>query len=186
MNIMAKIKITELKKKLKGFENKELTELIVELYKFNDDVKQYLSSKFIGEEANTQLYEAAKKKIKDEFFPERGFGKMRLNVAKKAITDFKKITGDLGRTLDLMLFYVEMDTAFTKTYGDVEERFYNSMASMYDKVATECEKDKALFLKYRERLYAVVQKSARTGWGYHDDLSSIYDSLERAMKAEVE
>ena len=36
----------------------------------------------MGEEAIVDLYEKTKKKINDEFFPDRGFGKMRLAEAK--------------------------------------------------------------------------------------------------------
>jgi hypothetical protein len=48
------------------------------------------------------------KKIKNEFFPDRGLGKRRLTEAKREITAFKKSTNDEKRTVDLMLFYVEM------------------------------------------------------------------------------
>lgn len=72
---MVKLKITELKKELKQMENKELIGVISELYKKIPDVQHYLSTRFIGEDAVQSLYESAKKKIKDEFFPDRGFGK---------------------------------------------------------------------------------------------------------------
>jgi hypothetical protein len=82
---MSILKLNELKKELKEFDQKELIQLISELYKLNKDVQHYLSNKFLGEEAIIDLYEKTKKKIKDEFFPERGFGKMRLAEAKSAI-----------------------------------------------------------------------------------------------------
>lgn len=45
-----KIKITDLKKQLKKYEQKELIELIVEMFKANKEVQNYLSSKFLGDE----------------------------------------------------------------------------------------------------------------------------------------
>lgn len=124
------------------------------------------------------LFESTKKKINDEFFPDRGFGKMRLSEARNAIANFKKITGDQLRTLDLMLFYVEVGTEFTNTYGDIDGKFYDSMVSMYNKVIIECDKDENLFKIFRDRLYAVVEESDGIGWGYHDDLCELYYSLE--------
>lgn len=98
-------------------ENKELIEVISELYKKIPDVQHYLSTRFIGEDAVQSLYESAKKKIKDEFFPDRGFGKMRLKEAKNAISNFKKLANDDMKTVDLMIYYVEMGTEFTNAYG---------------------------------------------------------------------
>ncbi len=113
----------------------------------------------------------------DEFFPAKGFGKMRLTKAKSAITNFKKLTNDHLKTVALMLFYVEVGTEFTNTYGDIDERFYNSMLSMYNKVIMECEKDEKLFHDLKNRLYDVVIKSDGIGWGYHDGLEDLYYSI---------
>ena len=32
-----------------------------------------------------------------------------------------------------MLYYVEMGVQFTNAYGDIDEAFYNSMESMYER-----------------------------------------------------
>ncbi|GGB61219.1 hypothetical protein F3157_17005 [Virgibacillus dakarensis] len=174
---VTKLKIPELKKNLKNYDQKELINVIADLYKLNDDVKDFLSVKFMGEEKIRELFERAKKEIEDEFFPEKGFGKMRLAKAKRAISDFKKLTGDLFRTIDLMLCYVEVGTEFTNTYGDIDEKFYDSMESMFHKVAKACEKDETLFIHFNDRLRAVVADSGGIGWGYHDSLTDIYNSL---------
>ncbi len=57
---MTTIKINELKKELKNLYNKELTQLIVELYKLNKETKQLLSNKFLGQEAVEAQYETTK------------------------------------------------------------------------------------------------------------------------------
>ena len=80
---MTKITLTELKKELKQFEQKELIQLVAELYKLNDDVKHYLSTRFLGEEAILALYETTNKKINNEFFPEQGHGKLHLKERQK-------------------------------------------------------------------------------------------------------
>lgn len=181
---MTKLTLSELKKELKPFEQKELIQLIADLYKLNGDVKHYLSNRFIGEEAITSLYEATKKKIENEFFPERGFGKMRLKEAKNAIANFKKLAGDHEKTVDLMLYYVEIGTQFTNTYGDIDAPFYNSMISMYGNVIDACNKDEALFRTFEERLYAIVEESEGIGWGYHDCIYDYYYSIEWPLEEE--
>lgn len=174
---ITKVKIPELKRHLKEYNQNELIKLIVDLYKQNNNIQDYLSVKLLGEETIQDLYENAKAEIENEFFPEKGFGKMRLSKAKSAITNFKKLTKDHLKTVDLMLFYVEVGTEFTNTYGDIDERFYNSMLSMYDKVIAECEKDEKLFHELKDRLYEVVVESDGIGWGYHDGLEDLYYSI---------
>jgi NAD-dependent DNA ligase len=181
---MTKIKITDLKKELKELDQKDIIQLICDLYKINKDVQHYLSSRFKGEEAVLHLYEETKKNINDEFFPDRGFGKIRLSVAKNVISNFKKLTNDDLKTIDLMLFYVEIGTEFTNTYGDIDSNFYNSMLKMYEKVVDECQKDEELFIKFKDRLYSVVQGSSGIGWGYHDYLVELYYSISYTFDEE--
>lgn len=173
-----KLKIPDLKKHLKKLEQNELIQIIADLYKMNQDVKDFLNVKFNGEKVIQELYERAENEIMDEFFSDKGFGKMRLAKAKKAITNFKKFTNDAERELELMLFYVEIGTEFTIIYGDIDERFYSSMESMFHKVVKACENDEKLFNKFRDRLYKIVMDTdGAVGWGYHDNLSDIYHSI---------
>ncbi|WP_240510121.1 hypothetical protein [Virgibacillus profundi] len=88
MTKVTKLKITELKKHLKEYDQKELIGLVSELYKLNNDVQHYLSVKYLGGETIADLFESAEKEIEDEFFPDRGFGKMRLAKAKSAGNQF--------------------------------------------------------------------------------------------------
>ncbi|RKQ33298.1 hypothetical protein D8M06_10870 [Oceanobacillus halophilus] len=96
---------------------------------------------------------------------------------KKEIANFKKVTDDYLKTVDLELFYVEMGTEYTNSFGDIGEGFYYSMVSMFQKVVEECEKDEEVFQHFKDRLYAVVVNSDGIGWGYHDALEEIYYSI---------
>lgn len=62
----------------------------------------------------------------------------------------------MDRTINLMLFYVELGTELTNVSGDINEQFDSSMESMYRKVAKACLRDKNLFAKLEDRLYAIV------------------------------
>lgn len=172
--IMTLLKVSELKKELKSIDQKELVQLITELYKLNKEVKQYLSNKFIGEEAEEALYNETARKIRNEFFPDRGDGKLRLQEAKKAISNYKKLSGDELSTLDLMLYYVELGTDFTLAYGDIDQRFYRSMESMYYNVVKECNNKKEYYDEIKDRLYSIVEKTDGIGWGYHDVIVEYY------------
>lgn len=174
---MGKLKVTDVKKYLKGLDQKELTAMIMEFYKANKSVQDYFAIKILGETAVQELFEKAQVEINNEFFPAKGHGKMRLSVAKKAISDFKKQTGDIVKTTDLMLYYVEIGTEFTNTYGDIDMPFYNSLLSVFQKVVETCEEDEQLYTQFSKRLYDVVEESDGVGWGYHDGLEQLYYSL---------
>jgi hypothetical protein len=61
--------ITELKKELKKLDNTELNELVLNIYKTNDKVKDIINVKFAGEEYQKQLLKLYKDKMFVEFFP---------------------------------------------------------------------------------------------------------------------
>lgn len=174
---MLKLKVADVKRYLKDLDNKELVGIITELFKANKPVQDYFAVKINGEAAIEELYARAAEAINNEFFPNRGHGKLRLSVAQKAISDYKKQTGDAEGTTGLMLYYVELGTEFTNTYGDIDLPFYNSMLSIWEKVVEACENDKQLYDLLSDRLYDVVDKSDGVGWGYHDGICDIYYSL---------
>jgi len=173
-----KIKVSDLKKQLKVYNQKELIELVLEMFKTNKDVQNYLSSKFLGEEVNEALFQEARKKIMNEFFPDRGDGKLRLAEAKKEITAFKKATNDEKRTLDLKLFYVEQGVEFTNTFGDINEGFYGSIARMFDQIAVECNQNEELYQAFSSRMRNVVSNVNGIGWGFEEALVEIYYSID--------
>ncbi|WP_404406874.1 DUF6155 family protein [Jeotgalibacillus malaysiensis] len=172
------IKLTEVKKSLKEYDQKELISLIGELYKLNPEVKNYLSAKFKGEEAVEVLFEEAQKKVKNVFFPDRGFGKLSLATAKKVISDFKKQTGDEEKTTELMFYYVKLGTEFTAMYGDIDGAFYSSMANTFAQVVEVIDTSYERVASYEDRLQSILEEAAQVGWGYPDALSEIYYDME--------
>ncbi len=120
--------VIELKKELIKFDNKQLIELIVDLYKKNKPVAEYLDF-YINPNENEKFLQY-KQKVFEAFFPKRGYN-YSLKDGKKAISDFKKLKPSPDLIADLMLFYVETGVQFTKTYGDINEAFYLSLESVF-------------------------------------------------------
>lgn len=175
----SQLPLPELKRYLKEASQPELISLIMDCYKMNDEVKKYFQMKLRPEETLTQLYEEAKRTIAYEFYPERGMPKMRLAQAKKAISEFSKLTDDFPKQIDLMLFYVEQGVSFTNDYGDIDERFYNSMASVYSQVVRKLidHDDVELYYYFHPRIEAAFHETSGCGWGFHDDLAYEYYEL---------
>ncbi len=75
-----------------------------------------------------------------------------------------------------MLFYVETDVRFTNEFGDIDDPFYNSIASVYLQALTLMAKEKILG-KFSDRAKVVVDDTRNIGWGFHDELSSVYSDF---------
>ena len=168
-----KINLNNLKQYLKSCSQEELISDIAELFKKFPSVKDYYQIKLYPQE-DKEIAAKYKKIIEDEFFPTRGLGKARLSVAKKAISDYKKICQTDAALIDLMLLYVEQGVKFTNAYGDIDEPFYLSMEGVY-KQAVEIIIKSNLKDIFQQRCQKIRSDTSGTGWGFHDTLTEVYE-----------
>ena len=166
------MKVSEFKSRLKQLKKEDLIIHLASLYQNFDNVKDYFISVLNPDEQKNiqQKYKAA---IQNEFFPKRGLGKARLSIAKKAISDFRKISNSSELICDLMLFYVEQGVEFTNAYGDINEQFYISMEDMYARTLKLMEKND-LAKVFKKRCFQIVVDTDGIGWGFHDALADLY------------
>jgi hypothetical protein len=110
-----------------------------------------------------------------QFFPERGYGKLQPRVARKATSDYRKATGDLAGTAELMLTYVEQGMQFTLQYGDIDAPFYSGLESVLVELTTllGTTAGTPLYPHFAGRLRALAQSAAQMGWGYGDAESAL-------------
>ena len=85
-----KITLNQLKQHLRNCAQEELITDVAELFKRFPSVKEYYQIKLYPQ-SEPKVLAKYKKTIEDEFFPARGFGKARLSIAKKAISDYRKV-----------------------------------------------------------------------------------------------
>jgi len=104
----------------------------------------------------------------------------KISNAKKAVSEFRKLCTDEKLNIELMLYYVEMGVDFTNTYGDIDEGFYHSVASMFYSVvnAINEQKDSKIYEDLQDRLSAVVDDSDGIGWGFHEEICDIYYQIQ--------
>ena len=171
---MKNITISKLKKALAEKSENDLLEEIITLFKKIPQVKEYYTVAF-SEEGENLILGKYKEIITNEFFPKRGYGKARLSVAKKAISDFKKISDKPPLLIDIMLHYVEQGVDFTDNYGDIDSPFYSSMEKMFGGALQLAEKYN-LLPYFKERCDEIVN-DACDGWGFKDGVSEIYDDF---------
>lgn len=163
--------IPVLKKKLADLERKELEKMLCDIYINCEQAEQMLNIILLDEMYGRKLLEQYQDKLDKIFFPydivRAGFS---LSMAKKVLSDFKKICQNIELISELKLYFVECGTEFTNMYGDMDERFYNVVCNIYHDVIESVSGDKTLFEKWNDRLINIVQESDGIGWGFHDYL----------------
>jgi len=162
--------LTDIKKELKKLDKDKLVEMLSDLYKKNKSVKEYFD--FYINPNEKELHAKYRDKVYEAFYPKRG-DRLKLSDGKKAISDFKNLEASRELLADLMLVYVETGVEFTNEYGDIDEPFYNSIASVYSQALTLMKKEKILD-NFSDRAKKIVDDTEDIGWGFHDELSYIY------------
>lgn len=123
-------------------------------------------------------------KIVEQFFPKRGEGKLKLGEARKAIRDYRKATGNIPGTAELLMTYVENGAEFTHLYGDIDERFYNSVESALNELAALLRgAAREMYPQFSERLAKVEQMTEDIGWGFHDFIVDVVGQLHDELSA---
>lgn len=162
-----------------------LIALVKDLYEASPDNRDFLHARFQAEEDTGAALEKYRQKIVEQFFPSRGFGKLKLSEARKAIRDYRKATGNLTGTIDLMLTYVENGTEFTHQFGDINEPFYNSLESVLNEMTQLLLREGSeLYRRFRERVQGLTTHADHIGWGYGDALRDQVYRLENELAGE--
>ena len=140
-------------------DKRELLKLVGDLYSLNKDNKVFIHSRFrIGKE---QL-EPYKKVISDALYPDIYKNKsIRLSAGRKAISEYRKATKDTIGSIELMVHYLECGNQFTVNFGDIDEQFYSSLASMFKSILhTLIKEPSEVQEQYFSRLERVVARDA--------------------------
>ncbi len=167
----------EFRQALAKLSRDELVKLVGDLYSVSRDSRRFLEARF----ALSASLESYKNIIHDALYPDvmKGEAPISFAAARKAISDYKKATGDRRGVLELMVFAVECGNAFTVNYGDIDERFYANLESLFTKTVQFLKAlDQNTIDEYLPRMKAVVEAANGIGWGYYDGIA---DSLYGAF-----
>ena len=164
---------TDIKAVLVNLDHKQLLKLVADLYKFSNENKTFLHTRYSVDGDKLGPY---KKIIDENMYPDVFRNKpIQVAKAKKAISSYSKAAGDDLGQVELMVYFVECGNRFTLDIGDIDEAFYDAMNSMYKQAI-----DKVLSLpakqqrEFKRRLKEIMTSSSGIGWGYHDTLADDY------------
>jgi hypothetical protein len=173
---------TAARQHLAAWDKPSLLALVRDLYDAEVTNRDFIQARCQAEDGGGEVLEKYRKKVVQPFFPARGVGKLKLGEARKAIRDYRKATGSVPGTAELLMTYVENGVRFTQEYGDIDERFYNSIESALGELAALLRGEvRELYPQFRNRLADIERRSDGIGWGFHDSTADVVFELEREL-----
>lgn len=168
---------------LKTQDDESLRDELLTLYKTFEVVREFYTPRI--EPSNIEkVIDKYKQVLEEQFCPQSAkwdFPELNYSVARKAISDFKKINSNPIAVIDLQLAYVEYGVECTLEYGDIDERFYNSMESMFRKTLKDMEEHGLLDL-FEKRCLLIQQKTRDLGWGFGDAITELCEEYFMSLK----
>ena len=164
-----------------------LLALVKDLYDSGAENRDFIQARCQTADSGGEVLETYRKKIVEQFFSKRadGIGALKLGVARKAIRDYRKATGNLSGTVELLMTYVENGAEFTHEYGDIDGPFYNSVESALGELAGLLRGEaQELYPQFSERLARVEQMAQGIGWGFGDFVADVVWQLEEQLTEE--
>jgi len=172
------------RQQLATWEKPALLALLKDLYEAAGGNRDFIHARSKAGECGGEALEKYRGKIVEQFFPARGFGKLKLGEARKAIRDYRKATGNVAGTAELLMTYVETGTEFTLDFGDIGERFYSSVESALDELAALLRGEaRGVYRQFSDRLAEVEEMASGIGWGFHDFVGDVVGQLEEELGA---
>lgn len=177
----------QIRKQLKEQNTDQLINLLKGLYDLSPANKAFIRSRFAESPQDTAFLEKSRQQVINAIYPpRRKYPNMpKFAQARKAINAYKKATGDIQGTIDLLLTYAERGTAFTNDFGDIDESFYERLETALYNVA-DLIKDSPtriqLYEYFRPRFQKLRKNAGRVGWGYGDTINDIVTELETLIE----
>lgn len=162
---------TAVRKQIKGWEPGALLALVKDLYDLAPANRDFLHARAAAATGDAATFAKYRKRVIDPFYPARGEGNLKLGEARKAIREYRKATGDIPGTIELLLVFCETGAEFTNEFGDIDERFYDSLGRGLDDLCDLVKQQgREAWEAVCDRLDKLVDDTDGIGWGYADDI----------------
>jgi hypothetical protein len=167
----------DVKTTLATFDRKSLVDLVRDLYEATPANRRFLHARLVP---TPNAIEEYRRLVADAVFPEP-LSKRRISLrdATAAITEYRRSTGDVAGTVDLMLTFVEAGTEQAADLGYGDENYFAALENKLDAVARLWPTLSAdVRTTIGERLKWVQGRAKAIGWGYCDYVDDIVARLK--------
>ena len=173
-----------LKIRLDTLDRKGLVGLVHDLYEASEVNRRFLEARFLPSGAAIEKYRHL---VEVAVFPDPLSQRpIRLRAASAAITEYRRSTGDVAGSVDLMLTFVEAGTEQAADLGYGDDPYFSALET---KVAAIMKSLGALSSEERTsataRLVRVRNRAQDIGWGYGDYLSDVVARLQPSESVNI-
>ena len=169
----------DVKTKLATFDRKSLVGLVHDLYQASTANRRFLHGRLLPSTSTLDKY---RQLVADAVFPDP-FSRRRVSLrdATAAITEYRRSTGDVTGTVDLMLTFIEPGTEQAADLGYGDEDYFSALENKVDAVA-KCWPTLSAEARAQAatRLACVRARAKDIGWGYGDYLDHVVARLKKS------
>lgn len=154
--------------------HRDLLGLVGDLYALRKENQDFLNARFLNDDSTLAPYKEAIERYISPAEPWKN--PVKISLARRAISDYRKAIGDPHGLAELMLFYVECGVSFTLEFGDIDEPFYDSVVRVFSdgmRMLDRCDQD--VIDKLLPRFAGAVHSTAEMGWGFYDSLRETFE-----------
>jgi hypothetical protein len=167
----------DVKTKLDAFDRKSLIGLIHDLYEASTANRRFLHARLLPSPSAVEKY---RRLVTQAVFPDP-FSRRRVSLrdATAAITEYRRSTGDVTGTVDLMLTFIEVGTEQAADLGYGDEDYFSALENKINAVAKSWPTLPAdARAKAATRLAWVQERATAIGWGYGDYVDDVVTRLK--------
>lgn len=171
----------DIKMKLRAFDRKGLVGLVHDLYEASAANRRFLQARLRPSPSAVEQY---RRLVAEAVYPDP-FSRRRVSLrdATAAITEYRRSTGDVAGTVDLMLTFVEAGTEQAADLGYGDEDYFSALENKLDAIAKSWRTVPGeARAKAATRLARVQQRSKHIGWGFGDDVDDVVARLTAAQQ----
>jgi hypothetical protein len=163
--------------RLEALDRKGLVSLLGDLYDANVANRRFLHSRLTP---GSRAIEEYRRLVADAIYPDP-FSTRRVSVrdAAAAIVEYRRSTGDVSGTVDLMLTIVEAGTEQAADLGYGDDAHFDALQIRLDAVAQEFDTLPAeVRAIVKARLGRIQVRAHHVGWGFGDAVDDLLHALD--------
>jgi len=169
----------DIKKKLEAFDRRGLVGVVHDLYEASTANRRFLHTRLVPTPNSVEKY---RRLVAEAVFPDP-FSQRRVSLrdATAAITEYRRSTGDVTGTVDLILTFIEAGTEQAADLGYGDEDYFSALENKIDAVAKSWPTLPAnARAKAATRLAGVQERAKDIGWGFGDYVDDVVARLNVA------
>jgi hypothetical protein len=169
----------DIKTKVAVLDRKGLVGLVHDLYEASTANRRFLHARLLPSSGSIEKY---RRLVAEAVFPDP-FSRRRVSLrdATAAITEYRRSTGDVAGTVDLMLTFIEAGTEQAADLGYGDESYFSALENKLDGIAKWWRTLPAeARAKAATRLGWVQQRAKQIGWGFGDHVDDVVARLNAA------